>query len=195
MSDDNFAEFVRRIRSGDEEAARQLVQQNERVIRREVRFHLVDRRLCRQFDSMDVCQSVLASFFVRTAAGEYDLESPDQLVKLLTTMVRNKLISAARRQRAQRRDHRRVTADAELGQLVSKEPTPVDQLAGKDLLERVRGELSDEERQLADLRGQGLDWNAIAQQMGGNANARRMQLSRALDRTVRALGLEEDMDE
>jgi hypothetical protein len=29
-----------------------------------------DRRICRLFDSMDICQSVLKSFFVRTAAGQ-----------------------------------------------------------------------------------------------------------------------------
>src|SRR5947207_2363367 len=102
-----FPEWIRRIRAGDQQAAAELVRQNEPLIRREVRLHLEDRGLCRLFDSMDVCQSVLASFFVRTAAGQYDLQCPEQLVKLLVTMARNKLISEARRQRRQRRDHRR----------------------------------------------------------------------------------------
>jgi RNA polymerase sigma-70 factor (ECF subfamily) len=187
-----FADFIQRIRRGDAQAARELVQENEKVIRREVRFHLVDRGLCRLFDSMDVCQSVLASFFVRSAAGEYDLQCPAQLVKLLITMVRNKLISTARRLQAQRRDHRRVAAGAPLDQLASREPAPVDRLANKELLELVQNELSAEEKQLAELRHQGLDWSAIAGQMGGQANTRRMQLSRALDRAVKALGLEQD---
>ncbi len=39
---------------------------------REVRLHLEDSRLSRSLDSVDVSQSVLASFFVRAAAGEYD---------------------------------------------------------------------------------------------------------------------------
>jgi RNA polymerase sigma-70 factor (ECF subfamily) len=191
---DSFPDFIRRIRSGDEEAARKLVQQYESVIRREVRFHLVDRGLCRLFDSMDVCQSVLGSFFVRCAAGQYDLQHPGQLVKLLITMVRNKLISAARRQRAQRRDHRRVAKGAELDQIAAAEPTPSAQLAGKELLQLAQEQLSDEEKQLVELRTQGLDWAAIAAQMGGNPNTRRMQLARALDRTVKALGLEEEAD-
>lgn len=189
---DSFPDFIQRIRSGDEDAARELVRQNESVIRREVRFHLVDNRLRRMFDSMDVCQSVLASFFVRCAAGQYELEHPAQLVKLLITMVRNKLISAARRQRAQRRDHRRVAGGAELDQVASAGPTPSVQLAGKELLQRVQDQLNDEEKQIAELRGQGLDWSEVAAQLGGNPNARRMQFSRALDRTVKALGLEED---
>ena len=47
---------------------------------------------------MDVDQSVLASFFLRTAAGRYDLDGPDQLIRLLVRMTRNKLASAARKQ-------------------------------------------------------------------------------------------------
>src|SRR5262245_51385378 len=104
----SFAEFVRRIRAGDEQAAAELVRRYEPLIRREIRLNLDDRRLGRVFDSMDVCQSVLASFFVRTAAGEYDLERPEQLVALLVTMARNKLASAARREHRGCRDSRRV---------------------------------------------------------------------------------------
>ena len=40
---------------------------------------------------MDICQSVLGSFFVRAATGQYKLETPEHLLKLLTTMARNKL--------------------------------------------------------------------------------------------------------
>src|SRR5262245_46719373 len=108
-----FADFIRRIRAGDEEAAVELVRQYEPLIRREVRMHLEDQRLGRLLDSMDICQSVLASFFVRTAAGQYDLDQPDQLLKLLVTMARNKLVSESRRQQRQRRDIRRQTATGE----------------------------------------------------------------------------------
>jgi hypothetical protein len=62
--------------------------------------------------------------------------------------------------------------------------------AGKELLEAVRRQLSDEERQLADLRGQGLAWADIAARLGGTPHARCVQLTRALDRAARALGLE-----
>ena len=59
-----FTDFLHRIRAGDEQAAAELVQQVEPLIRREVRLRLDDRPLLRLFDSMDVCQSVLASFFL-----------------------------------------------------------------------------------------------------------------------------------
>src|SRR5262245_28986230 len=93
-----FTESMRRIRAGDEQAAAELVRQYEPLIRRAVRLRLEDQRLRRVFDSMDICQSVLASFFVRSAAGQYDLEQPEQLLNLLVRMARNKLASAARGQ-------------------------------------------------------------------------------------------------
>ncbi len=82
MSDDSsFQDLIRRVRSGDDDAAAELVRRYEPAIRRVVRLRLTDARLRRVFDSMDVCQSVLGSFFVRAAMGQYDLDNSDQLLK------------------------------------------------------------------------------------------------------------------
>src|SRR6516165_1899580 len=62
-----FQDLIRRIRAGDPEAAAELVRRYEPTIRRAVRVRLVDARLGALLDSLDVCQSVLASFFVRSA--------------------------------------------------------------------------------------------------------------------------------
>src|SRR5689334_11312289 len=98
-----FRELISRVRNRDEQAARELTEQYEKVIRRVVRIHLRDRRMRRVLDSTDVCQSVLASFFVRTALGQYDLDSPAQLMNLLTAITRNKLTNQVHRMRAGRR--------------------------------------------------------------------------------------------
>ncbi len=189
----SFADFLKRIRAGDELAAEELVRKYEPLIRREVRLQLEDRRLSRIFDSIDVCQSVLASFFIRTAAGQYDLDQPAQLVKLLVTMARNKLASEARRQNRQRRDHRRHAADQgeALDRVAEDSPGPETLVAGKELLERFRQGLNDEERAIADLRAEGMAWDEIAVQLGGKAQARRMQLARAADRVARDLGIDD----
>jgi RNA polymerase sigma-70 factor (ECF subfamily) len=188
-----FTDFMRRIRAGDEAAAAELLRHYEPFIRREVRFRLRDRRLNRLFDSQDICQLVLASFFVRAAAGQYDLEEPGQLLKLLVAMSRNKLATQVRNQHCQRRDNRRVAQGGgeELEAVAAAGPTPSRVFAGKELLEQVRQRLSDEERQLADLRAEGHDWTAIAARVGGTAQARRVQLSRAVERVARQLGLDE----
>jgi RNA polymerase sigma-70 factor (ECF subfamily) len=198
MSDEElFRDFMRRIRAGDEQAAAELVRRYEPLIRRKIRINLEGQRLGRLLDSMDVCQSVLASFFVRAAAGQFDLENPQQLIKLLVTMARNKLATAATRQQRQRRDNRRVEPGGgdELAQVATPGASPSRIVAGKDLLERVRRSLDPEERQIADLRGQGYAWAEVAAQMGGTAEARRKQLTRALERVTAELGLDEDRHE
>ena len=59
---------------------------------------------------MDICQSVLATFFVRAAAGQYDLDRPEGLRELLVAIAKNKLGGQIRRHRAQRRDARKGVA-------------------------------------------------------------------------------------
>jgi RNA polymerase sigma factor (sigma-70 family) len=189
----SFADFLRRIRRGDEQAAIELVGRYEPLIRREVRLGISDSRLNRAFDSIDVCQSVLASFFMRVAAGQYELDSSEQLVQLLLTMARNKLASLARREHRLKRDARRVTATQPevLEGLVENEDSPSQIVLKRELVDRMRAALSDDERQIADLRGDGLAWEEVAQRLGGNAQARRVQLTRGIERAARELGLEE----
>jgi RNA polymerase sigma-70 factor (ECF subfamily) len=156
-------------------------------------MRLGDARLSRAFDSMDICQSVLGSFFVRAALGQYELQDPRQLLKLLMAMARNKLAFQVRKQRAQRRDHRRIEAGGSAAldaEAAGASPSQV--AAGRDLLEQVRSRLSDEERQLADLKAQGRDWAEIAATVGGTPEARRKQLARAIDRVARDLGIDEE---
>ena len=189
-----FRELLQRVRAGDNQAAMELVHQYEPLIRREVRVHLRDRRLSRLFDSMDVCQSVLGSFFVRTAAGQYDLDRPEQLLALLVKMTRNKLASAARRGQAQQRDLRRISSqsEAELAQVEDPSPTPSQMIEGQDLLATFQRGLTEEERRLANLRSQGMSWPQIAEHLGGTAQARRVQFSRAVERVTREMGLDSD---
>jgi RNA polymerase sigma factor (sigma-70 family) len=189
VSEGNFGEFIDRIRAGDQRAAQELTVRYEPVIRREVKMRLRDPRLFSQVEWTDVCQSVMASFFARAATGQYDLHHRDQLVRLLVVMTRHKLSKQCRRQRADRRDYRRLEAGADriLDGRPGEQASPSRIVAGRELLEVFRRQLSQEERQIADLRGQGCDWAEIAAQLGGSAEARRKQLSRALDRIERTL--------
>ena len=197
MSDDNaFVDLIGRLRVGDARAAEELVRAYEPAIRMEVHCRLRDPRLRRAFDSMDVCQSVLASFFVRAAAGEFDLEQPDQLRKLLVGMARKKLFFQVRKQRAQRRDVRRlepiIRDDAAAA---TTDPSPSRLCEAKDLLHSFQQRLTPQERQLSDLRAQGWDWLDIAAQVGGTPSGRRKQLTRAIARVARELGLDEEEHE
>jgi DNA-binding CsgD family transcriptional regulator len=55
------------------------------------------------------------------------------------------------------------------------------------LLEEFRRRLTDEERQLADLRAQGVQCAEIADRLGGTPASRGTQLVRALDRVEQEL--------
>jgi RNA polymerase sigma-70 factor (ECF subfamily) len=191
----SFNSFMRGIRGGSEDAARELVRRFEGVIRREARLRMDDHRLLRVFDSMDISQSVFSSFFVRASSGHFDLETPEQLVKLLIQMTRNKLAFQVRRQRARRRDNRLLAA-ARVDDLnvVSSGPGPSQLASDHDLIAAVRLRMDDEERQIADLRAEGWEWSEIASRLGGSPQARRMQLSRAVHRVAKALKLDRDAD-
>src|SRR5262245_50908803 len=163
MSDElPFADLLRRVRAGDADAAAELVRRYEPMIQLEVRMGLRDTRLQSAFDPADVCQSVLASFFVRAASGQYDLSSPQELTGLLVRRARNKLASQARRHTEQRRDvRRRVPVEDTIG-VRATDPTPSRVIEMRDLLQHFRERLTEEERQLADWRAQGRQWADIA---------------------------------
>jgi RNA polymerase sigma factor (sigma-70 family) len=190
-----LTELIDRVRAGDPAAAAELVRLYEPYVRRAVRVEMRDPRLRRVFDSTDFCQSVLASFFVRLAHGQYQLDRPEQLSRLLATMVRNKVASRARRADTTRRVDR-SSNESPVGddQLIVLSPEPSRIVAGVDLLQAVRDRLSEEEHRLSDLRVEGLSWSAIAVEVGENADRLRFRLTRALNRVAQELGLD-DLDE
>jgi RNA polymerase sigma-70 factor (ECF subfamily) len=188
----NFRQLIGLVRAGDDGAAAELVRRYEVPIRRAVRIRLRDSRLRRLFDSLDVCQSVLASFFARAALGQYELDTPEQLLRLLTAMARNKLAGAAEHAQAGCRDHRRLEAgDAADREVAAAGATPSEQVALSDLLGQFRARLAPDERRLVELRLEGREWTEIAVVLGEGAEALRKRHARALDRVAQELGLEE----
>ena len=164
-----FHNLIRRVRERDEDAAQELVRRYESAIRRVVRIHLRDVRLRRVLDSMDICQSVLATFFVRTALGQYELDTPEQLINLLTTITRNKLTNQAHRQGAQHRDYRRETPIGDdAGFVQDKASDPSEQASARAIPQKVRERLRPDERHLAEQRALGRPWGELANELGGN---------------------------
>jgi hypothetical protein len=115
-----------------------------------------------------------------------------QLVNLLINMARNKLISAARREYRQRRDLRRSKAEAliALDQVPDGKQTAAEEIELRDLLNRIYERFTAEELWIARLRNSGATWENVAAELGGSAQSRRMQFSRALERVAGEIGLD-----
>jgi RNA polymerase sigma factor (sigma-70 family) len=190
-----FPELLRRVREGDQDAAVELVRRYESAIRRAVRIKLVDSRLKGALDSMDICQSVMGSFFYRAALGQYEVEKPEDLVRLLVTMARNKLTDQVRRQTTERRG-KGITRRTDLAAIdvPGSEPTASRVASAREVLEAALGRLSPDERWIAEQRAAGRAWAELAAETGATPEAVRKKHARAIDRVSRELGLEDNSD-
>lgn len=175
-SSEQFRSLICRARAGDEEAATALIREYEPALRRQVRLMLTDPWMKQVLGVSDLLQSVLGNFFVRLVAGQFDLEQPQQLARLLETMALNRMRNHVRAERPSRRRSTSFSGvDLE---------TPSRIVANRELFARIRAGLTEEERQLADLRAAGKTWLEIASATGESAEALRKRYSRALDRVA-----------
>jgi RNA polymerase sigma factor (sigma-70 family) len=180
----DFPDLIHRVRAGDEQATAELCRQFEPFVRRFVRFRMLlhrnVERLRRMLDSSDICQSVLISLCEGLRDGRFDLSSSEQLEKVLCTMARLKIATQARKPVVTRRMLSNKQLDDSRSGLVDLAPGPEREAAGRDLLEAVMKRFSNDEFQLLVLRDHGQSWAEIAAERGGNAEALRKKLERAV---------------
>jgi RNA polymerase sigma factor (sigma-70 family) len=187
-----FTDLMRRVRAGDQQAITMLVDRYGDAVRRVARVRLRSRRLRRVLDSSDIGQSVLFSFVRRAGNGEWqdNLNSPEELLKLLATMARYKVIDQERKAHAARRgggDLAQPLDDYDLPFTRSKSPS--EQVADQELIALAKENLSADERRLLELHfGDGLEWKEIAERVGGSPEALRMKLRRAFGRLRELFG-------
>jgi len=187
---EDFARLIRRIRAGDAEAAEELVKSYESDLRIIARVKLNDPRLRRLVDSMDICQSIFGNFFVRAYTGQFEIETPEQLMNLLATMIRNKVTDHARRHTARLRNIERIagTPVDELP-LLDHQPSAESVVAAREITHEVRRRLTIDELAVVDRRMNDLGWDEIAAELGGSPDALRKKMTRAMNRVSKELGL------
>lgn len=207
LDEQGFRDLIRRVRAGDARAAEQLVREYQDEIRRIVRIRLTDPRLRTDFESMDICQSVLGNFFARVAVGQFDLEKPEDLLKLLATMAVNKVKDHWRKAQAQKRGRRTVQQPDDsqnpVAQAADPGPRPDSIVAQQEMLHKIRGLMSEEERYLSEQRAQGREWDDIAAGLphspepvgtrlaGSTPESLRKKLERAMNRVATQIGLDD----
>lgn len=188
MADDKrFQRLIQLVRQGDETAAEAVVRAYEPHIRRVVRIRMEDPVLRKALDSMDICQSVLASFFLRAATGQYEIDTPQQLVKLLAVMTRNKIQDWRRKQLAACRDRRRDNPIGNSDHLVVDAESPSQAAAAKELYQQALELMSETERDLVQQWACVASWEQIAKDGGASPDAVRMRIRRCVDRVARQL--------
>jgi RNA polymerase sigma-70 factor (ECF subfamily) len=193
---DDFTGLICRVRAGEPDAVAELFRRYEPEVRRAVHMRLTDPGLRRILDSVDVCQSVFAAFYVHLAGGALELNEPADLVRVLVRMARNRVVDHYRRlcgpRRGQRLPH---DGGAALETVADVAPGPVEAVANRELLQQVYARLSPDDRYLAEQRAVNRPWAELGRELHQSPDALRVRLRRALTEVCKTLGLGDDRDE
>jgi RNA polymerase sigma-70 factor (ECF subfamily) len=156
--------------TGDEDAARQLFDRyaDQLVLLARKR---ISQRLASRIDAEDIVQSVFRTFFHRAKQGQFHLEEPDDVCKLLARITVHKTFRQIAFHRRAKRDASQETAQGDDSQdmllkLLAGEPTPEEAAAFVDQLEHFFASLTPEQRRILELRMEGYSNVEIAEQLG-----------------------------
>jgi RNA polymerase sigma-70 factor (ECF subfamily) len=191
MPDDpTFPDLIARLRGGDEEAARLIFRRFAARLVGLARARL-DARVRQKVGPEDVVQSVFRSFFVRHAAGQFDLGSWDGLWSLLTVITLRKCGHQAEHFRAACRDVAREQSPPEPGdstagwEAIAREPTAEEALQLTDVVEQLLAGLDEDDRRIVELALQGHTAAEISDQTGASERTVYRRLERIKARLER----------
>ncbi len=188
-----FEELLERVRAGDDAASAELFHLYENDVKRILRANMRVDGIRRVVDPSDVYQIVMITFFVRAALGQFVLSDPKQLKGLLLKIAQHKLADLARAPSLklilEHLDGTKGTEPVDPGN------GPVSQAISRDLVQRIRARMTEDERAVASLRGAGMSWDQVGAELGEGPDAARMRLDRALKRVKRELKLGDLFDE
>lgn len=188
-----FAELMRQVRDGSEDAIRQLLDQYGDDVLRVIRRKLM-KRLRTQYDSDDFYQAVWGSFFARRELlSQFD--SPHQLMAFLRSMAGNKVIDEVRHRLRQKRTiTREQPLDSDLRSnsgAIAQEPTPSEVAVAREQMDHLVEEQPSLYQRIVQLRVDGATYREIAEQTGMHERSVRRVMRRLSRRMVDQLPAEE----
>lgn len=162
--------LIKRWRAGDQEAARQLFDRHVEALMNLARSR-ISQRFASRVDAEDVVQSVFRTFFGRARAGQFDLEDPEDVWRLLARITLHKTLRTVAHHRAAKRDPKQevgqaASAEAPLVELLDSEPTPEEAAIFVDQLQHFLAQLRPEESQILEMRMKGYNNLEIAKELG-----------------------------
>ncbi len=183
-----FAELLARVREGDAAATTQLVERYEARVRLTARV-LLGPALRPHLDSVDIAQSVHRTLLFGLKHDKFDLNSSDQLLALLLTVVRRKVAHQWRKAQRQRRlsSAPNIVESSEspvslLASMVSPQIDPAGSAAINDSITQLLQGLDGTDRQAIELRLAGYSTVEVAAELGLDARVLRARLSRLRQR-------------
>lgn len=181
---ETFADLMRLVREGSDDAAWRVVDRYGEAIRRAVRRAL-NSRLRSKFDSLDFVQIVWQSLFrVRDKLSRFD--HPEELAAYLVAMARNKVgMEVRRRMMTQKFD---VGHEQSLDQLQAcgegvpdRQPAPIDVAIARERWNRLLADQPPRYQRIVHLRLQGHTCQDIADTLHVDERTVRRFLKRLLD--------------
>ena len=168
----SFDDLMGRLRAGEDAAAAQLYSRcADRLVG--LAGSRLDSTIRQKVGPLDVVQSAMKSFFVRNAAGQFEIRDWESLWTLLTVITVRKCVRQARRFRCARRDVRREAAlrpasdhSKPRWELASADPTPSQAAVRAETLEQLMTALEPRDRQILGLRLQGYTVREISERVG-----------------------------
>jgi RNA polymerase sigma-70 factor (ECF subfamily) len=183
-----MAEWTRRFRQGDAQAAEVLFTHYARQLTRLAEQHL-SRKLAARLDGEDVVQSVFRTFFRRCAAGEFRIDTSSQLWRLLVRITVLKAHARARHHTAGPRDVRAETGGADVWlSVLATEPGPEEAVTLTEQIEELLAGLPDMYAQVLELRLQGHAVADIAPRLGVSRRTVQRALNLLQERLMRSSG-------
>lgn len=182
MAEDHLIE---RCRNGDQDAARELF---DAYVARLVPLarRRISQRLASRVDPEDIVQSVFRTFFARLKDDKFEINDQDDLFRLLMRITVHKTLRQIAHHKAAKRDPslelaQSDSAQEQLLQLLTTEPTPEATVTFLDQLEHFMGQLQAADRDILTLRLQGFSTEEIAQKLGSYDRKIRRVLERIRD--------------
>lgn len=168
-ADPSFADFLTRLRQGDDQAARVLVERFGQRLLAKARQRL-DARVRGRVEPEDVVQSALLSVCMRLRDGQFELTEWTSLQGLLVTVTLRKCGRWHDYYFSQSRDVGReqplTTAGGATADPADREPEPVEVLMLEEAAARMVAGLGADEREYVRLRLEGHELREISERLG-----------------------------
>lgn len=167
VSDHNPGDLFARARAGDQDAWKELFETCYPKVLRVVRRKL-DRPMRSLYDSTDFASDVMKSLAAKF--DKFDFTSLDSLHAYLVQSAKQKVIDEYRRRHTLKHDiGRERSVDGEDSirlSLASGDPTASQEAQASEVHERLVAHLDDTEREIVELKHQGLSNYEVAQKTG-----------------------------